>query len=419
VIGRSHEYLKKRYEKFVTVQKLRDVLRNRDASEDTYLNYLRAIAAILKYQPQFTDPDYIIKQLGNDKAKAVELFKNFIAAFAPQEWNGEWKIKKTSLRLLVAGLKKFLRANNVHIYNEDIKDIMPKIVKHRKCEAPSKQVLNEMLHYLNLRGKTVLGLASGSGLRIGTILALQLRDIDYSQNPVTLKIPYTITQVKDGKEQVLRRMKGAQSDDTRVHTTFMTPECREWLQSYLDYRQRQGEKLTPSSPVITYNVSKKTGKTKLGQFISYWAAWSEMRHTLRKAGYVEQRGRAKIHPHAFRAYFRTMLTQAGLSEPDIEVLMAHQGGYLQVEYYRPNIEHLKEQYESAIRFLSITSGSIDRSVLEKQANEITKLQKTATEQANLIDELKAQVTQLQDIREIIKTKGIEPYPYATQTTENK
>jgi hypothetical protein len=199
----------------------------------------------------------------------------------------------------------------------------------------------------------------------------------------------------------------------------MTPECREWLQSYLDYRQRQGEKLTPSSPVITYNVSKKTGKTKLGQFISYWAAWSEMRHTLRKAGYVEQRGRAKIHPHAFRAYFRTMLTQAGLSEPDIEVLMAHQGGYLQVEYYRPNIEHLKEQYESAIRFLSITSGSIDRSVLEKQANEITKLQKTATEQANLIDELKAQVTQLQDIREIIKTKGIEPYPYATQTTENK
>jgi hypothetical protein len=139
MIGRTHIYLKKRYEKFESVQKLRDTLRNRDASEDIYLNYLRSLEAIFKYLPQFSDPDDIIARTKNGQVKPVDLFKNFIAAFAPSEWNGEWKIKKTSLRLLVAGLKKFLRANEVHIYNEDIRDIMPKIRKNQPTPNPLAQ----------------------------------------------------------------------------------------------------------------------------------------------------------------------------------------------------------------------------------------------------------------------------------------
>jgi len=376
-----------KHDEFESVANLREALKNRDSSEHTYLNYAKAIKTLLKVQTRYSDPDDVIKKVKSGEVKVVDLFRDFIACFAPKDWNGKWKIKKTSLRLLVAGLKKFLRANGVKVYAEDIKDLMPRIVKERKKEAPSKEQMREIMNYLSIRGKVILGLASGSGLRIGTILALQMRDIDLSQNLPVLKIPYAIV---NEDEQVVRKMKGATSDDNRVHVTFMTPETKEWLESYIAYRKRKGEKITPESPVITFQVWQTPlgeRKEKMGEFIPYWTAWRELRLALIKAGYVKE-GRGKIHPHVFRAYFRTMLTQAGVSEPDIECLMAHQGGYLQTEYYLPKIDHLKKEYESAIQFLSIASGSIERSILEKQGKEIDTLKHELEEKAQEMEKLK-------------------------------
>jgi integrase len=356
-------------------------LRNKDASEHTYDNYLKAVHTLLKTRKDFVNPDDVIHKLQNNEVEIVDLFKRFIAFFAPEEWNGKWKVNKVTLRLWVAGIKKFLRANGIKVYAEDIKELMPRITKRRKKEAPSKEQLREVANYLSLRGKVILGLACGSGLRIGTIRTLQLKDIDLTQNPPMLKIPYS-TIIDD---KVVRKMKGATSDDRRVHITWMTPETKEWLQSYLAYRERHGEKLTPDSFVISYNF-RGGAVSKVGKPLRYWMMWKELRQALKKAGFATK-GRAELHPHIFRAYFRTMLTQAGVSEPDIECLMAHQGGYLQTEYYLPKIDHLKKEYESAIPFLSITSAGVERSILEKQAKEIENLKRQLEEKSLQIEKL--------------------------------
>jgi len=373
-----------RLEKFETIRKMRDVLKNRDQSENTYMNYCKAVETFLKVRSDFRDPDEIVSKLKSGEVKVVDLFKDFIACFAPKDWNGKWKIKKTSLRLHVAGLKKFLRANNIRVVTEDIRDLMPRIPKERKHDIPTKQQLIEMLNWLSLRGKVMLTLMCGSGLRIGTVIKLQIRDIDLTQNPPQLNIPYSVVE----KDEVIKKMKGAGSDDSRIHIVWMTPEAKEFLESYIAYRKRCGEVIKPESPVVTFQAwtlpSGGIRREKAGRFLNYWSAWREIRYALVRCGFADK-GRAKLHPHIFRSFFRTMLAQAGIANSDIEYLLSHLGFYLESSYHQPELDYLKKQYISALPFLQIQSSAIEKTVLEKQARQI--------------EELRHQVLTLRDVSE--------------------
>ncbi|MCP8322321.1 MAG: site-specific integrase, partial [archaeon] len=377
---------------FSSIKNLREVLRNKDASIHTYKNYIKSIRRLLQVFPEFNNnPDIIIQRIQSGEIDEIELFKRFIDFFKPEDWNKPWKTKKETLRLWLAGIKKFLRANDIKVYSEDIRDLMPKISKRRKWEeSPTKDELRELYNYLSLRGKLVLALISGSGLRIGTILKLQMRDIDLSDNPSMLQIPYSVIE----NDEVIKKMKGATSDDQGLHIGWITPEAKDYLESYIAYRKRNGEVITPESPVITFkvwNTPRGERKEKLGDFTNHWTLWRELRLAIIKSGIdknlTEWRGKSKYHPHFFRAYFRTMLTQAGLSEPDIAVLMGHEasvpigwnrtneGNIYLPEYYKPKMEYLKEQYKKAIPLLSVYDGSIERSTIEMQAKKIEQLSK--------------------------------------------
>jgi len=78
--------------------------------------------------------------------------------------------------------------------------------------------------------------------------------------------------------------------------TFLSEEGCEYLKDYLESRLKEGEKLTPNSPILTPKVTPKPfiRSTNIGDMI---------RAAIRKAGF-------KWRPYVLRAYFDTQLMLA-------------------------------------------------------------------------------------------------------------
>jgi len=79
--------------------------------------------------------------------------------------------------------------------------------------------------------KVVILLLAGTGMRIGAIPTLKIRNL----KKIDEYGLYQITVYEKAKEQ---------------YTTFCTPECTKSVDSYLECHRRYGETITPNSPLI-------------------------------------------------------------------------------------------------------------------------------------------------------------------------
>jgi integrase len=88
-----------------------------------------------------------------------------------------------------------------------------------------------LLEVCDERVKALILLLASTGVRIRAIVDLKLQDL--------VNIPtYDLYQVK------------VYSDSNQSYFTFSTPEAAKAINTYLSYRERYGEKLTPKSPVF-------------------------------------------------------------------------------------------------------------------------------------------------------------------------
>ncbi len=98
----------------------------------------------------------------------------------------------------------------------------------------------------SLRDRAIILLLSSSGLRIGGLIRLQLKNIKKIEK-------YSIYQIevyKKSREQYI---------------TFCTPETRAAIEEYLEWRKRLGEKLTPESPLFRLEFETKFGARALAK----------------------------------------------------------------------------------------------------------------------------------------------------------
>jgi integrase len=93
----------------------------------------------------------------------------------------------------------------------------------------------------DIRVKIVISLLSSSGLRHGAVNILKLRDLDKLDK-------YNICKITAYRKS--RKFK---------YDTFCTPECTTLIDSYLEYRKKQGEQLKGNSPLIReqFNTTDK------------------------------------------------------------------------------------------------------------------------------------------------------------------
>lgn len=203
------------------------------------------------------------------------------------------------------------------------------------------EILQKFLPYMRTPYRAVAHVMLATGGRADEVLQLRDQDVDLDATPARVNFRRETTKTK------------------KARFSFLTPEAvgavRLWLQVRDDYLE------TARARVRCLHIAKygeeRVKSDRLFPFAET-AFLKNWRNALKKADLYErceETGRATIHPHGLRKYFRTYFgAAAGVDVA--EVLMGHQG-YLTGAYVRLTEEDLAAAYEAHAYILTIGHGS--------------------------------------------------------------
>ena len=219
----------------------------------------------------------------------------------------------------------------------------------------------------DIRVKIIVLLISSSGIRMGGVPLLKLRNLTKIEK-------YNLYQIN-----VYEKSKKSN------YKTFCTPECASMIDTYLQYRKHAGEELKPESPLIReqFNAEDKfkvnnpksigTGLVKylVNEVLTKYSA---LKQKLRY-DYESKRKIGKnptMLTHGLRKYMDTEARKAGVYPDIVEILMGHKLPGVRSHYFKPDIQTLLEGtkeckgYVTAINDLTIN----DENRLSKQVQEL-------------------------------------------------
>src|SRR6476660_8095881 len=138
-----------------------------------------------------------------------------------------------SISLYCTALHHFYDMNDITGLNwKKIGSFIGENVKTVKDRPYTREEIGKLLDAAqDKRLKIAILLMCGSGLRIGSIAELKLRNLE----PISKYGIYQITVYENTKQEYI---------------TFCTPECASVIDTYLEYRKRNGDGLRPSAPLL-------------------------------------------------------------------------------------------------------------------------------------------------------------------------
>lgn len=268
------------------------------------------------------------------------------------------KAPRTILNALYS-IKKWCIVNNIEVDWSQIDT--PKAWKLEQERLPSKEELREILKGGDLTDKVLVTCLLSSGMRIGALLKLKLRDIDFNYDCPVVKVPARLSKTR------------------MSYITFFSKECKEFIQLYLKEREMRGEKLTPESYLIVREGARGLPLSSVGA-VQRW-------HNLLKRTGLNSKGRTRyhLHIHVLRKYFKSWVSLSGIPEPLVELFMGHKGGISQV-YFLPDVESATP--EIIKRLLSEYTKALPALTIFSDESKIKELESKIQEQAKLFEEEK-------------------------------
>ncbi|MCJ7469622.1 tyrosine-type recombinase/integrase, partial [Candidatus Bathyarchaeota archaeon] len=380
--------LKKYYEiewarGFDTTRRMIERMENprRPLSLNTTKQYCHAVLLYVRYL-KTENPDAALADTRSNIVKHVDKFVDYLMK--------ERKLASKTVRLMFAGLKFWLDANNVKT------DKLKKIVLPRSTDVktedrkPTKEELKQILSFANIRDKALIEIATSSGLRVNTIADLKMHDIQW--NPSESK-------TEDENEPAMLTVDPAMGrKTTRKFFTFITPEATHCLKEYIAWRKRQKENITPDSYMIgsvyIADKDKKTGHaTPFGQAVTGDTLAKTWVRLLENAG-LDQKSYKwhELHFHTLRKFFKSECVNAGIKNQYIEFWMGHSGGYLDSSYFRESLKEHIAEYQKAISHLCIYETTT-MSDLEKRKQNLIDILKTKPLSKQKIALIELQISQ--------------------------
>src|SRR6476620_9907624 len=113
----------------------------------------------------------------------------------------------------VSMILSFYKINDVILNTTKVSRFMPEQRRVKKHRGYTHEEISKMLEIADERMRVVILLLSSTGMRIGAIPPLRIKDIDENK----------ITVYENAKEE---------------YFTFITPECKNAIDSYIDMRSR-------------------------------------------------------------------------------------------------------------------------------------------------------------------------------------
>jgi integrase len=327
-------------------------------SENTFNSYQLGVYYLARYM-RVENPEQMLEAF-----KAPGTFAKTVDAFIDDRLK---TVSSKSLHGWLAGVKKWALINEVDMTGYGAV-IQPKQETVESDRAPTREELQRILNASSPRNRVMVSLLASSGLRVGAMISLRWREIDFSL-PDICKIT-----VEKGAG---RKFTG----NAKLFVTFCTPETRELLLSHKKTQEAAGISTEPDSLVFT---SRARGPVDDRVFRL------EFLKVVKVLG-IGAKGRKfyEVHCHSLRKWWRTQVESAGINRSFWDKWMGHAGGYLDASYFRPIEEAHATEYRKAIPSLSIY-GATDRKVDNLEAR-LEEAKRMYDEQDRIIKQLQDRV----------------------------
>jgi integrase len=131
----------------------------------------------------------------------------------------------------ISALKHFYKINDISLNWYKITKYLGEYKRMVKDRAYTTEEIQKLLTKADERVRVIILLLASTGMRIGAIPSLKFEDLSKIEK-------YGLYQIS------------VYSGSEEEYYCFCSPECASAIDSYLAYRERYGEKLTPKSPLI-------------------------------------------------------------------------------------------------------------------------------------------------------------------------
>jgi len=245
-------------------------------------------------------------------------------------------ISYSTINVLLAPIYHFCEMNDIFLNKKKIAKYKPERMRVVNDKTYTDKEIAKILNIADIRMKVIILLMASAGLRAGAVPTLRLRNID--KNKITV---YEKT-----------------NDE---YFTFCTPECRQAIDNYLEYRTRNGENLTPESYLIRQQfdvndlIKKSVKPIQVGSLMTIVKAIT-IRAGLRRTNHIGKENKKERKDialtHSFRKFFTTTCIKSKVNPEIREMLMGHKIG-LATAYFRPTEEDMFAEYQKAVNNLTI------------------------------------------------------------------
>jgi site-specific recombinase XerD len=278
------------------------------------------------------------------------------------------------------GVKKWLTTNRTN--GVDWAYITkPKVSTMIRDRIPTKEELSRILsNKIATRDRSFFLTASSSGLRIGTLAMLKVKDYKHVEE-------LGMIMVEGGPNRKLPVGKS--------YFTFLTPEARKTLDDYLATRKNQ----TPES----FLYVKGNGEPLSNYVTNITRQWRRLIKRANLDKKIEGHAYFELHGHTLRKYFQTKCKNAGCRADYVDFWMGHhpsrQDQYLNDSYFRPSLEENVAEYRKAVGELQVFEN-IESETKSKEL--LTRVEQLEKENAELKTSLSSD-TVIQELKKELET----------------
>ena len=283
-------------------------------------------------------------------------------------------MKRAAITNYIKPVISCCKINDILINTTKVNKFMPPNVKNRKSRAYTVGEIQKLLDIADERLRAAILILSSTGMRIGGLVGLTVGNLEAVENRL-----YKVTVYENEPEEYI---------------TFTTSEAKEkGIDSYLAMRERYGEVILPSSPLIREQFDKRdpfaavhprhVNVITIAKKISELAEATGLRTRLERRNGISHRKEVP-NCNGFRRYYSTMLVNSSLTTELRWLLEGHNLKGNDTSYVRVTVADLLRQY-----LLAHDNLVIDQShKLQKQVEQMT-------EERSQFDRLAAQIKALE------------------------
>lgn len=294
----------------------------------------------------------------------------------------EEKASYSTINTRLSAICLFFTMNDIIINRKKIGKYLGEHVKTVRDRAYTRNEIQQIVDACDLKYKVFVLLMVSTGCRLGAIPPLKLRNIVYIEQHKLYKVTFY-------------------EDTTKYeYYSFTTPECAKYIDEYLEYRKRCGERLNQNSPLIRDDFIlddhlhiEHPKHLKIPTFKFY------LRNVLISTGIRQvtpnretheyKRNRTSIaQNHGFRKFTLTTMVNKRTNPEIREMLLGHKIG-ITGAYYRPMEIEMLDEYLKVVDDLTVN----DENRLRKENLE---LQTTIDEKDSFIAQMRSDIEEIRE-----------------------